>query len=286
MHGLRRSEAGLRIVRAVIWGGRTKKRKEESDMTNGTNGNGTHKRDVVEFPPNTPVTLAVKYATPKIGMRPGGDDYAMFTTTDNRVMFLDCEDAQKIADLGIRPGQPFQMMLRWSGKKGDAKIYQCWLPKDQPADESQPRPWTEICHRHTTPAPAPASQPAAPTFGPQPDGTFVIPPATPEDDATTRQLRDSLILAAAKKIEAQNAKAGAGAPNTPPASAKTQMDQMSNGNTATAKSAALAHIVGETQMLLTAYDGLCQWAAQQFAGRLRNEDVRSFMMNRLIGGTK
>jgi hypothetical protein len=51
--------------------------------------NGTALREKVNFIPNQPVRLALKYAQPKIGKSPSGDDYALFTTTDNKVFFLD-----------------------------------------------------------------------------------------------------------------------------------------------------------------------------------------------------
>jgi hypothetical protein len=44
----------------------------------------------------------------------------MFTTTDNRVLFLDV--ARQITDLGVKPGEQLRMELQWSGKRGDSKV--------------------------------------------------------------------------------------------------------------------------------------------------------------------
>jgi hypothetical protein len=90
---------------------------------------------VVQFPPNEPITLALKYAKPKIGMRPSGDDYAMFTTVDDRMLFLDVDVARQITDLDVKPGEAFRMEMQWSGKRSDPKIYHAW--QDEP-DEAEP----------------------------------------------------------------------------------------------------------------------------------------------------
>jgi hypothetical protein len=123
---LRRSVVGVQKLQAIYWAGRYTK-KEEPMGTNGV----SPKREVVQFTPNQPVTLALKYATPKIGLRPGGEDYAMFTTVDGRVLFCDVEVARQITDLGVKPGEEFSMRLEWTGRRGDPKYYHVWL--DEPA---------------------------------------------------------------------------------------------------------------------------------------------------------
>src|SRR5689334_11442286 len=91
----------------------------------GTNGTVYPKSDILEFLPNTPVTIAVKYSQPKLiaPKFPGGDERALFSLVDGRIMFLDAEDARQVTQLGIRPGQPFSIEMQWSGRRGDPKIY-------------------------------------------------------------------------------------------------------------------------------------------------------------------
>jgi hypothetical protein len=129
---LRRSEAGVRKLEAMYWGGRYSRKENETNM--GTTG-VSPKREVVQFTPNQPVTLALKYATPKIGMRPGGDDYAMFTTVDSRVLFCDVEVARQITDLGVKPGEPFSMRLEWTGRRGIRSITNVW--QDEPGASAE-----------------------------------------------------------------------------------------------------------------------------------------------------
>jgi len=57
------------------------------------------KSDVIEFIPNQPQLLAIKYPQPKVVQGKFGDR-AMFSLTDGRVCFLDIPVAEKIAAAG------------------------------------------------------------------------------------------------------------------------------------------------------------------------------------------
>lgn len=96
-------------------------------------------RDVVEFPPNVPVTVALKYAQGRTISGQYGERF-MFTLADNRVMFLDPEVAGQIATLGVNVRENFSITLRWDGQR------------------ESPRTWevARVC-------------------GEQPNGTFVAP---------------------------------------------------------------------------------------------------------------
>ena len=74
---------------------------------------------IVEFPPNIPQELRLKFAdgkpiTTKRGPR------VLFTLTDDRVMFVDPPVADKIQALKLAPGEKFRMMqseVERDGKK-------------------------------------------------------------------------------------------------------------------------------------------------------------------------
>ena len=251
MHGLQRSDKGMAIIGAMLWGGRAMKRKDETMATNGT----AIKRDVVEFPPNTPITISVKYSQPRIGQRPGGDDYAMFTTSDDRVMFLDCEVARRITELGVKPGQPFNMMLRWSGKKTDPRIYQVWLP-DAPA-------------------------PAATTYGAQANGTFTVPRSAPESDLE-RQLRESVELANYRKAHQNGNGANGVPPAAPPPQPTLKTTSQPQATTKPAVDAWDERIMSLTWKRLELYAALRERAAAQFGGLVDGNTVQAFLMNVLI----
>ena len=64
-------------------------------------------RDVVEFAPNVPVTVALKYNQGRRCNSQYGERM-MYSTTDGRVMFLDIETAAQVEALGINVGESFK----------------------------------------------------------------------------------------------------------------------------------------------------------------------------------
>lgn len=67
-------------------------------------------RDVVDFPPNAPVTIALKYSQGRMVSSQYGER-VMFTLIDGRVMFLDPEVAGRIETLGIPRKQPGRALV-------------------------------------------------------------------------------------------------------------------------------------------------------------------------------
>jgi len=84
-------------------------------MPNATNNRPT--RDVVEFPPNTPATVALKYAQGRTISGQYGER-VMFTLTDGRVMFLAPEVAGQIESLGINVREWFTITKRSASQNG------------------------------------------------------------------------------------------------------------------------------------------------------------------------
>ena len=74
-------------------------------------------RDVVEFAPNVPVTLALKYNQGKLIAGQYGERM-MFSLIDGRVMFLDPETAGQIEAAGINVRESFTITRKWDGQKG------------------------------------------------------------------------------------------------------------------------------------------------------------------------
>ena len=112
-------------------------------------------REVVDFPPNVPVTVALKYGQGKTVSSQYGERM-MFSLTDGRVMFLDFEVAGQIASLGINVRESFSITKRSDDRK------------------DPPIAWV-----------------VARLAGEQPNGTFAVPalpaavPATHPDNAST-----------------------------------------------------------------------------------------------------
>lgn len=76
------------------------------------------RRQEVEFPPNVAITVNMMYAQPRLIAGQYGERY-MFTTTDNRIFFLNPVAAGKIAELGINVREPFTICKKTSGKQGE-----------------------------------------------------------------------------------------------------------------------------------------------------------------------
>jgi len=96
-------------------------------------------REVVEFPPNVPVTVALKYGHAKTVSSQYGERF-MFSLADGRVMFLAPEVGGKIEALGINVRENFTITRKW----------------DEQND-------------------SPATWEVARLAGEQPNGTFVVP---------------------------------------------------------------------------------------------------------------
>jgi hypothetical protein len=74
-------------------------------------------REVVEFPPNTAVTVALKYPQARTVSSQYGERF-MFTLADGRVMFLDPEVGGKIESLGVNVRENFTITRKWDEEKG------------------------------------------------------------------------------------------------------------------------------------------------------------------------
>ena len=87
-------------------------------------------REIVEFPSDTPVEVALKYPTARQITTEHGER-AMFSLVDGRVMFLDLEVAGQIAAAGLNVKERFTITRRPNGgTKSSWEITR--LPGEQP----------------------------------------------------------------------------------------------------------------------------------------------------------
>ena len=86
-------------------------------------------REVVDFPSNTPVTVALKYSQGKIVSGQYGER-VMFTLTDGRIMFLNPEVAGRIESLGINVRESFTI-ARCAGQNGSTTWDIARVPSEQ-----------------------------------------------------------------------------------------------------------------------------------------------------------
>ena len=84
----------------------------------------------VEFQPNVPVDLALKYADGKPVNSRGPVARFLFTTTDDRALFLDESIAQRVRALGLQPGEHFRMCKGVIGRNTEWKVERVGEQKD------------------------------------------------------------------------------------------------------------------------------------------------------------
>jgi hypothetical protein len=85
----------------------------------------TKKKDVVQFVPNVPVKVALKFALPGKIISTHTGERVLYTLADGRVMFLDLGVAKKVEDLGVNVREKFFVCRPEAGKK-DAE-WTTWL---------------------------------------------------------------------------------------------------------------------------------------------------------------
>ena len=73
-------------------------------------------REVVDFPANTLVTVALKYGQGRMVSSQFGERI-MFSLVDGRVMFLDPKVGGQIESLGINVRENFHITKKWDGQK-------------------------------------------------------------------------------------------------------------------------------------------------------------------------
>jgi hypothetical protein len=155
-----------------------------------SNVNGTKpisSRQMVRFAPNVPVEIALQCAD---GVRVEGryGDRVKYTLTDNRTMCVDPFVADRIKDLGIQPGEFFQVCKR-QAKMGNRKTIhwavqrfdECGSQLERELRESLERVKADVA----TPSafsPSESSSPTTPaTPEPPPSSFHELEPAAPTD---------------------------------------------------------------------------------------------------------
>jgi hypothetical protein len=89
-------------------------------------------REVVDFPPNVPVPVALQYGQGKTISNQHGERM-MYSLTDGRVMFLDLAVAGQIESAGINVREWFTITRKTDGQNGSPSTWEvARLPGEQP----------------------------------------------------------------------------------------------------------------------------------------------------------
>ena len=147
-------------------------------------------REVVDFPANTPVPVALQYGQGKAISNQHGERM-MYSLTDGRVMFLDLEVAGQIASAGINVRESFTITRKTDGPKGSLTTWEvARLPGEQPNG-------TLVLDAPDTPAPKPPASAATPEGGMMPRklvGSPLVDEANALVDSFAQVLERSLTL--------------------------------------------------------------------------------------------
>jgi hypothetical protein len=236
----------------------------------------TQQREVVKFPPNVPVEVALKFGGPGKVIATAAGDRVLFSLADDRVMFLDSGVAQKIEHLAVNAREKFFICRRAGAKR---------------------RPeWTVWLSPETEKARAEA------------ENGQVLNEETPAESESVleRQLRESLELVKAGKLgEARNNTfvvapgASAGKPAVPVQADASRGHQTSHNGKATKsndgnvngtpKQSATAGQTAWTQSLLNhttalvdVYAAALSDASTKHGNQVKPEDVRSLLVTVFI----
>lgn len=100
-------------------------------------------REMVDFEPNVPVQVAIKYSEPKIVSGRWGDR-CMYSLVDGRVMFVEKDVAASINMMDISVRELFWICKRWNGDKKQKVHWDIWLdPVSEKARAAAERPAIE-----------------------------------------------------------------------------------------------------------------------------------------------
>lgn len=112
----------------------------------------------VEFEPNTPIQLALKYQGDGKPVQGRFGDQKYFTLIGDRCMYLDLEVATQLEAYRFRAGEPFWIEKKWSGKKTEKPRWEIY-----PVDESgQETPLEADLRRSIERGAASSGRPTAP----------------------------------------------------------------------------------------------------------------------------
>jgi hypothetical protein len=182
----------------------------------------------VEFEPNTPQQIALRFKTGKTVEGRFGDQM-YFSLSDGRAMYVDLDVAAKIDQLQLRPSEPFWLCKRWTGKKTDKPTWEAWTDAGEP---------------QAAPAPVPAAPPRRP---------LPFPHTPAQTSVLERQLEASL-------EEIRRNKAGAVATAPAPAAAPAAQSPAQSahaGNGSTGKNGAAPYVppsAGGSPLVKIPYD--------------------------------
>jgi N-methylhydantoinase A/oxoprolinase/acetone carboxylase beta subunit len=204
--------------------------------------------DAIKFEFDQPVEVALKFTEPKLVASQFGDDRAMYSLTDERVMFVDQLTAARIRSLGVQPGEMFMICKT---KNGRLTEYQVYRESDEPQSAAPARNGVVAFGGHKKSFPA-----LKPTL---PERLY----HAPEDTTLEDQLRASIDMVERKKLE----RALDQHPAPAPAAIEMPWARL---------------LVNQTNALVDAYAAVLSAASAKHGNAVKPEDVKSLLITTFI----
>jgi hypothetical protein len=200
--------------------------------------------DAIKFEFDQPVEVALKFTEPKLVPSNFGDDRAMYSLTDERVMFVDQLTAARIKSLAVQPGEAFFLCKT---KNGRLTEYQVYRESDKPAAPARTGVVMFGGHKKTFP----------PLKAALPERLY----HAPEDTTLEDQLRASIDMVERKKAEK------AVEQHSAPAAIETPWARL---------------LVNQTNALVDAYATVLAAASAKHGNLVKPEDIRTLLVTTFI----
>jgi hypothetical protein len=213
--------------------------------------------DAIRFEFDQPVEVALKFTEPKLVPSNFGDDRAMYSLTDERVMFVDQLTAARIKSLAVAPGEAFFIVKTKNGRLTEFQVYR---ESDEPQPAITPRNGVVMFGGHKKTFP--------PLKAALPERLY----HAPEDSTLEDQLRASIDMVERKKLESKLEQHPVSAP-APVASQPVPVERKPAQWAST--------LLAQTNQLVDCYAAALQHAAQHGI-QVKAEDVRSLLVTSFI----
>jgi hypothetical protein len=202
--------------------------------------------DAIRFEFDQPVEVALKFTEPRLVPSNFGDDRAMYSLTDERVMFVDQLTAARIKSLAVQPGEAFFLCKT---KNGRLTEYQVYRESDEPQPAVMPRAGVVMFGGHKKTFP--------PLKAALPERLYHAPEGSTLED----QLRASIDMVERKKLEK------AVEQHSAPAAMETPWARL---------------LVNQTNALVDAYAAVLAAASAKHGNAVKPEDVKSLLITTFI----
>jgi hypothetical protein len=150
-------------------------------------------RDIIRLVPNVPHEIALQFPSGNLVSGQYGEQM-YFSLEGNRCIYLDLEPAAMIASLSPAVGEPFMIVKKTSGRKGERAEWDVYLRTERAGSPLEAKLRDSIMQAEGRKAAGSAPAPAAPSRGTGTYGPVAAPAAAARRVPVRRQYADAFAL--------------------------------------------------------------------------------------------